>query len=411
MKIRSITCFLNPGWPVEMKRLEKAGVFIQAARLAIQAAGYEVQTVRLATVPFPKLLPVLRVEQAIELAQHIGQHGKALGFDYISLGPALPDAPESYALIPDVIAATQDVFFSGMLSVEGGGVSLPAVRACAQIIHQAATLSADGFANLRFAALANVPPGAPFFPAAYHVGDTFSFALATEAADLAVQAFSGGGSLAEARQRLVTLIEDHAARLAQAAQALAEQFGAAFGGIDFTLAPFPSLEQSFGTALERLGAPAAGLHGSLAAAAILADTLDQARFPRAGFNGLMLPVLEDYTLAKRAAEGLLTVKDLLLYSAVCGTGLDTLPLPGDCSVEQINALLLDLAALAQRLDKPLTARLMPIPGKQAGDATDFDFEYFANSRVLALEAGALHGFLATQETFGLQPRHPGGRGG
>ena len=61
----------------------------------------------------------------------------------------------------------------------------------------------------------------------------------------------------------------------------------------------------------------------------------------------MLPVLEDYTLAQRAAQGVLSVKDLLLYSAVCGTGLDTVPLPGDSSQEQLSALLLDVAALSQ----------------------------------------------------------------
>jgi uncharacterized protein (UPF0210 family) len=129
--------------------------------------------------------------------------------------------------------------------------------------------------------------------------------------------------------------------------------------------------------------------------------LDQADFPRAGFNGLMLPLLEDSALAARAAQGVLSVKDLLLYSTVCGTGLDTIPLPGDTTQEQLYALLLDLAALSTRLDKPLTARLMPIPGKKAGDPTNFDFPYFANSRVLALEADPLGGLLAGKENFDL----------
>ena len=118
----------------------------------------------------------------------------------------------------------------------------------------------------------------------------------------------------------------------------------------------------------------------------------------------MLPLLEDATLAKRAAQGMLSVKDLLMYSAVCGTSLDTVPLPGDVSADQIAALLLDVAALSQRLSKPLTARLMPVPGKQAGDETAFDFPYFANSRVLALEADPLRGFLAGEETFSLERR-------
>lgn len=410
MKIRSITCFFNPRNPLDRQTLQQAGKFIATARLKIQFAGYEVQTTRLATIPFPHLLPSLDVQETIQLAQQLEEQSQALGFDYVSLGPALPEMPHSYTVIPDVLAATQNVFFSGMLTTPnpenrpGGGVSLPAVRACAQIIHQAAAISADGFTNLRFAALANVPAGAPFFPAAYHAGNKPGFALATEAADLAVEAFNRAGSLEMARQCLIDSIEAHAARLTDVAQGLSEEFDISFGGIDFTLAPFPIENLSFGTALELIGAPVAGLHGSLAAAAILADTLDRARYPRAGFNGLMLPVLEDFTLAKRAAEGCLTVKDLLLYSAVCGTGLDTLPLPGDCSVEQLNSILLDLAALAQRLGKPLTARLMPVPGKQAGDLTAFDFAYFANSRVLALEAGELHSFFKSQETFDLNPR-------
>ena len=156
--------------------------------------------------------------------------------------------------------------------------------------------------------------------------------------------------------------------------------------------------------MERLGGPCIGKHGSLAAAAILADTMDQAEFHRAGFSGLMLPVLEDSILSERAAQGALELKDLLLYSAVCGTGLDTIPLPGNSTSEEISPLLLDLAALSQRLDKPLTARLMPIPGKSAGDETDFNFEYFANSRVMAINAQKISLHLSGDKDFYLTPR-------
>jgi uncharacterized protein (UPF0210 family) len=157
-------------------------------------------------------------------------------------------------------------------------------------------------------------------------------------------------------------------------------------------------------AAERLGVPAVGLAGSLAGMAFLAESLDRAQFPRTGFSGLMLPVLEDAVLAERAAQGSLTVTDLLLYSAVCGTGLDTIPLPGDVTVDQLSAILLDLAALALRLDKPLTARLMPVPGKRAGDPTNFDFAFFANSRVMAIQAQPLTGLFAGDEGFDLEPR-------
>jgi uncharacterized protein (UPF0210 family) len=404
MKIRSITCFIDPGWPPDERLLRRCADFIAAAKPAFTSLGYEVQTARLATVPFPQLFPRLEPTELIPLVVQFEQTASVMGFEYLSLGPASPDDMDNYATIPALIDATQNVFLTGLMTTSGGGVSLPAVRRCAELIRQIAPLSPDGFANLRFAALANVPPGTPFFPAAFHEPAGLSFALALESADLAVSAVSTSDSLAQARQALVQSVEQHAARLAECSQALASQHSFAFGGLDFTLAPFPSEELSFGTAMQRLGVPAVGLHGSLAAAAFLIDSLDRSVYPRAGFNGLFLPVLEDHTLARCAAQGSLSVKDLLLFSAVCGTGLDTIPLPGDTTVEQLYAVLLDLAALSQRLDKPLAARLMPVPGKQAGEPTGFDFAYFANSCIMSLDAQPLTGLLASQESFYLHKR-------
>jgi uncharacterized protein (UPF0210 family) len=206
----------------------------------------------------------------------------------------------------------------------------------------------------------------------------------------------------DGRRALINAIEKHGKALARISKS--ELSNTRFLGIDFSLAPFPAEAQSLGTAFERLGVPAIGLHGSLAAAAILTEAIDRADFPRAGFSGLMMPILEDATLAKRAAQGTLTVKDVLLYSAVCGTGLDTVPLPGDTTADQIVPLLLDLSALALRLDKPLTARLMPVPGKKAGDPTGFDFAFFANSKVMALDARPLNPLLGGDETFSIQSR-------
>ena len=96
----------------------------------------------------------------------------------------------------------------------------------------------------------------------------------------------------------------------------------------------------------------------------------------------MLPVLEDNLLAERAASGSLDLQKLLLYSAVCGVGLDTIPLPGNVTEAQLAAIFLDVAALAVRLNKPLTARLMPIPNHQAGEPLTFDFPFFANGSVM-----------------------------
>ena len=404
MKIRSITYFVNPGWPVDKEAFRIAAEFSQTSRRSFEKAGYEVQTTRFATVPFPELTKSCLPGALVEFAKEMETSASSAGFDYISIGPTLPQYPECYSAIPDMLAATQNLFLSGIIASKTDGICLPALKACAEVIQRAAFISPDGFTNLRFTALANVPAGSPFFPAAYHRGERPAFAIATEAGDLAVDAFSKASSLADGRERLKTSLEKVAASLSAVAQTLEDNFDIHFGGIDFSLAPFPQPDSSIGTALEKLGVPATGKHGSLAAVAILADTVDKAKFKRTGFSGVMLPVLEDAVLAKRAAESSLTVKDLLLYSAVCGTGLDTVPLPGNVHADELAALLLDLASLAMRLDKPLTARLMPIPGKMAGDATGFDFAFFANSRIMHLEAQPLIAFLAGDESFSLERR-------
>jgi uncharacterized protein (UPF0210 family) len=96
----------------------------------------------------------------------------------------------------------------------------------------------------------------------------------------------------------------------------------------------------------------------------------------------MLPVLEDYGLAMRNIDGTFNLTDLLLYSSVCGTGLDTIPLPGDVSEEKLYALLLDIASISNKLGKPLSARLMPVPDRKVGEMTDYAFEYFANTKIM-----------------------------
>jgi uncharacterized protein (UPF0210 family) len=400
MKIRSITCFTDPHSP---RQLESLARLAEEGTQAFRAAGWEVQTTRLAARPFPGWLQTSRPNAAVQAVQRMEADAAGQGFAYLSIGPAHFTHLEDFALIPALISATRNTFVTAIMADAAGGVSLPAVRACGQIIAECAKITPDGFANLRFAALANVPAYTPFFPAAYHGDEGMAFALAVECADAAVSAFQGASSLAEARAELLQTLNSAGQQLSQVAAGLSARFGAAFKGLDFSLAPFPEDCCSLAGAMQALGVDGVGLMGALTAGAILADTLDAGSWLRAGFNGLMLPVLEDSIMAAATAQAL-TVKDLLLYSTVCGAGLDTVPLPGDASPEQLSALLLDVAALAVRLGKPLTARLMPVPGKSAGDTTEYDFGYFANGKIMALPARPLTGRLNGDETISLHPR-------
>jgi len=400
MKIRSITYFCNPGYPLNEKVLHKAGTFLAKAKSTYEAAGYEVQTVRLATIPFPKILGAENINKLPIYTSQIANIAQQLGIGYFSLGHALPAVPHSYEVIPDAIFVSKNAFFSGVMADTTRGLDLAAIRACAEIIVKCAPLEPNGFANLQFAALANVKAGAPFLPAAYHDKDKPAFAIATESADLAVKAFENVKNIEEGRTNLIGEFEKHGKKLTEVAKSLRVKFY----GIDFSLAPFPDDAHSLGNAVEKMGVPKIGYHGSLAAAAILTEAIDRANFPHTGFSGFMQPVLEDSVLAKRAAEGTLTIKDALLYSTVCGTGLDTIPLPGDTTTEQLIPLLLDISVLALRLDKPLTARLMPVPGKKAGDETSFDFSFFANSKVMALDSAELNSPFKGSEVLQIKKR-------
>lgn len=408
MKIRSITYFCNPKYPFDESILQKAGEFLSKAKSAFESVGYEVQTVRLATIPFPKLLGEKDISQLPKFANDFSKAIQEVGILYASLGPALPEFPKSYQVIPEAISASENIFFSGVMAgnfdnkQSESKIYLAQVKACAEIIVRNAPLDANGFANLRFAALANVKAGAPFFPAAYWNDNESAFAIAVESADVAVKAFETESSLGESRSVLISEIEKQAQVIEKIAKSELSEIK--FLGIDFSFAPFPDDTHSLGNAVEKMGVKKIGLHGSLASAAILTEAIERANFLHVGFNGFMQPVLEDSVLAKRAAEGTLTIKDALLYSAVCGTGLDTIPLSGDASADEIAPLLLDLCALALRLNKPLTARLMPIPNKRAGDETNFDFPFFANSKVMKLESEPLQHALGGDESFELKSK-------
>lgn len=376
---------------------------LRAVREGMSAAGYTVQSLRMATPPIAEISPRVPLDARVKFAEQFEAECFAQEIDYCTVGPVLPVELEAYSIIPDILEVTDSVFISGVYASPESGLSLQAARACAEVIHRVSTISPDGFANLRFAALANVPSGSPFFPASYHRGGPPMFAIATEAADLAVTAFSDGISISAAKRLLIEAIEGHASVIARVAQAIGSQTEVRFTGIDFSLAPFPEESRSLGTALRALGLRGMGKPGFVTGSAIMADCIDRADFVRTGFCGLFLPVLEDLILAQDAGAGDLQIKDLLLAATVCGTGLDTVPLPGDISTQAISALLLDLGVLALRHDKPLTARLMPIPEKNAGDEIHFDFPYFADTRVMNLDADDLIGELASDEFINIGP--------
>jgi hypothetical protein len=400
--IRAITVFIGDAHPLDGAALARAAEFLRSARASAEAAGHVIQTTRVATRPLLEDLRDWEDARLLAYADDLQRICEVEELGYLSLGPA-PAWDDTFPLarlplLVGLLAPRPALNATAQIAWGEHAPRYPAALAIAEVMRGLAQASA-GDANFRFALLAMCEPGGPFFPQAYARGPEWSVAFGLQSAGLVGQAIDAiepeheaeGAALATlpqieraVREALATAARPVAALL----RPLAEQAGFTFGGCD--LSPAPMGDESIAAALELAGLGLFGGPGSLALCATLtaairgaaADLADIA--PACGYCGLMLPVLEDETLGMRCAEGRLSVASLLSYSAVCGTGLDTTPLPGDAEPAAIAALLGDVAALAWKLRKPLSARLFLTPGAQAGDMTNFASPFLTNTRVLPL---------------------------
>jgi hypothetical protein len=208
-------------------------------------------------------------------------------------------------------------------------------------------------------------------------------AIGLESPPLLTAGLAEANTLGEAKQHLTELLESRLGPLERLVKDIARREHRSYTGID--VSPAPGKDASIGATIEALTGVPFGAPSTLAGCAAITDVLKSLRIKTCGYSGLMLPVLEDPVLARRASEGRFSVRDLLLYSSVCGTGLDVVPLPGDSRADRLAALIADVAALSTKLRKPLSARLFPVPGRAAGEMARFDNPYLTDSIVLKAE--------------------------
>jgi uncharacterized protein (UPF0210 family) len=380
--IRALTIGVAEPHPLAVRVVEDMAEKLRRTSDSFVQAGYEVQTVRLSTRP---VLVDLAGWAPKDIANYGGELQGALEgaeVPFCSLGPAPRDAsPEQMNALTDLIADHDGLNGSMMVATADEGLDVGAARAAAEVMRRLAAESKEGFGNFGFAALACVEPGTPFFPAAYHAGPA-NIGVALQGAGVVAEALEGGAELVEVTGRTREALLRHAAPVVEIAERQAAALGLRFAGID--LSPAPGVNDSVVAAMELAGHGLIGDPGTLALVAALTAALKSTGLPTCGFCGLMLPVMEDAVLARRWAEGRLGVDQLLAYSAICGTGLDTVPLPGDCSVDDLTKVICDMASLAVRLRKPLSARLMPVPGKLAGERTSFSSPYFTDTLIKPL---------------------------
>ncbi len=325
---------------------------------------------------------VLEWEKEVDL---LADEAAKMDLNYFA-APLWIDDIEFVPEISKVVTQSPLLFTNLNVLNPDGTISGNRIKAAAAIIR--ALGETDPFNNLRFCASARAVPNTPFFPVSFHDLNRArpALSIALEAADEIIKVSQQYETEIEKNPDLATLIGNHMELVVDDIFEGIAEIGVSswvdFLGIDLSPAPFPESKRSIGRALEIASGVEFGDPAILGTIAQVVAGLRNVNRPRWGFNGVMLPVLEDATIAQRTKEGKVTIETLLLYSAVCGTGLDTVPLPGNTCDADLQQLIYSIAVLATQLQKPLTARLMPIPGKNEGDTTSFSFEYFANTAVM-----------------------------
>jgi len=382
--IRTITAFVRID-PVHYRdELAEAQGFLSEARAAFAAEGWGVESVRITTQPFPEYVAGLSPDAALSLLLDLDALAVEGGYG-LDIGPGMRadgDDPGMLLLLERFLAVAQTTNASVHLVASWNGVpqiQWGVVREAVKVIRYLSQNSPEGQANFNFAATAVVPPYSPFYPASWHDGPGRQFAIGLESANVIGQVFAATGyDPASAGPRLAAELLAHAAAVEGIARGVESRTRYSYLGIDTTPAPFDEVA-SIGAALESFTGGPLGTSGTLTGAAVVTQVVRSLPIKRVGLEGLFLPVLEDSRIALRFGEGRLSIDSLLSYSSVCGTGLDTLPLPGEVSDDQLAKIVGDVASLAAKWQKPLTARLLPVPGRTAGETTQFESPFLTNT--------------------------------
>jgi len=383
LRIRTITLGTNIASLTDLKPIELAIETLTRSRQRFEASGYEVQTLRIA---IPALLA--RCDERARTAALTALHaldkvvsGRGV---ILNLGPLLTVDRRDSTLANwtvELVRSTRSMSFSAVVA-SASGVHLDAAFASAQIMRSLASALPGGLANFRFAAAANIPSGTPFFPVAWHEGAD-SIAIGVEGASLVERAWTEPFDRASAERQLKKVIDDALRPIQSIGETIAKETSRAWLGIDASPAPGP--DRSIAAGIERFTGAPFGSASTLHACGTITAALKSLDVKTCGYSGLMLPVLEDPLLAQRASEQRYGIRDLLLYSSVCGTGLDVVPVPADTPVETIAGLITDVAALSTRLRKPLSVRLLLVPDKQVGDVATFDDPILSDCRVMKID--------------------------
>jgi uncharacterized protein (UPF0210 family) len=356
---------------------------LRAAKQEFEKQGYAVETLRIVTQPLPQLIKGESDSEALAFLKSLDDLSAKENF-LPNIGPAMlsdNDDPHAMRILEKALSSLPNLNASAIIAGDDG-IHWKVIRETAAMLHYVSEHSVHSQGDFQFTATAMLKPYGPFYPGTYHDGPGKQLSIGFEGANVVQEVFARthgdfAGSISELTKQLTV----HAKVAEAIGERVAAEKGWTFMGVDPTPAPLGDV--SIGAAIETYTGAKFGSSGTMTAALIITTAVKAVPVKQIGYSGLMVPVMEDKLLAQRWSEGTYDTDNLLAYSAVCGTGLDTIPLPGDISTEQLGRVLGDVASLAWKWKKPLSARLQPVWGKKMGERTEYKSEYLFNTTVRA----------------------------
>ncbi|MBC7360232.1 MAG: PFL family protein [Desulfacinum sp.] len=353
--------------------------------------GIPVVNKRIAVSPIAVAAAPFDSREMVAIAHTLDRAAKEAGVDFIGGFSALVEKGFTTGdlslieAIPEALAQTERVCASINVASTRAGINMDAVYLMGQTIKEAAakTAHADGIACAKLCVFANIPQDIPFMAGAY---------LGVGEPDAVINVgVSGPGVVRKAIDRarstqpsldlgqLADIIKRTAFKVTSVGELIgrevARRLDIPFGVVDLSLAPTPNVGDSVGEIFQSLGLRSIGVPGSTALLALLNDAVKKggafASSYVGGLSGAFIPVSEDLNIAQAAAEGYLSLEKLEAMTSVCSVGLDMVALPGDVSAETLAAIIADEMAIGVINKKTTATRLIPVPGKKAGEKAHF----------------------------------------
>ncbi|MCP4158892.1 MAG: DUF711 family protein [Deltaproteobacteria bacterium] len=400
-KIRTITTFISlstdrKSWK---QQIQKASNFCADLTRIFQEHGYIVQTNRIVTNPFGEYLNTDSLETAREDLSYLNNLLQNLESSKIRIRFAIGEARTTHeiSLVPELIKEFGDLCNVCVnVNLDDKGIlNNKLIISSAEAVKKISEITPRGEGNFNFTVNFNCSPLIPYFPASYHSSELENcFVIGLETPDLLVQVLSESNkntNISNHNERfnhyydvMSEALQYHISTINQIIEQAKLRNEFVFSGFDSSAAPSKDCE-SMTKVYEELGVEYFGASGTVEASSLLTKVFKSIQGVQlVGFSGLMLALTEDTGLAAGTLKSNYDIRSLLTYSAVCGIGLDTVPIPGGTSIDKISALMRDTGTMAFRLDKPLTVRLFPAPELNAGDLTVFESDDLCNCAVLAV---------------------------